>query len=187
VVYEVNLEQNKVIVVPSKTIISVGQNDTLLTFVRNRITTQGSFTWNVKLLSSNGTFSSSVTIINNNSFEFRENRVGVYSVSLIYYFNSLKLQSNKVEIDVVNAINTLLIKSKHIYGNLTASIAFSVLHNPYLGSDLLLGYRWYVNGNPLQDDTSPIISIMFQRAGVYSVYARALLYNGSSIFLFPCS
>jgi hypothetical protein len=180
-VYEVNLERNKVKVIPSDTMVTVGRNDTLFAFIDNKITRQGSFTWKVELLSSNVPFSSSVTIENGSSFEFRENRVGTYGVSLIYNFHSLKLQSNKVEIDVVNGSTTLLINSDHIYGNLTDPIAFSVTHRPDLGSDLLLGYRWYVDGNPLNQYTSSRISVLFRRAGVYSVYARALLYNGSSI------
>ena len=65
--------------------------------------------------------------------------------------------------------------------NLSTPVTFYTVGIPADSREAVTGFEWFINGTPLQSDAGPTATVLFQRAGIYQVYAEAVFYNGSSI------
>ena len=165
---------------PQFTVITVYQNDTIFA-LSDFNKSQGTYLWNVTFTSGNFRKVETVNTFNYNVLKIKSNKTGEYAISLNFSVSQMHIRSNVVHISVLNKSSNLRISSNLASTNLTSPVTFFVSRLPYNSSRVTTGFEWFVDGTPLQNYAGPTATVLFQKAGVYSVYAEAILYNGSSI------
>ena len=179
-VYVVNIYSKSIALTPQNTVVTVDQNDIILA-LSNFNTSQGNFTWSIIRQGVDLRDAETVYTSHFNSLKFSANVTGEYIISTFFSSSRIHIQSNDVQVLVINKDSSLVIDSDFQVANLTSPIKFFALRVPYNDSNIVTGYEWFVNGTPLQQYIGSTATVLFHRAGIYSVYARAVLYNGTTI------
>ncbi len=165
---------------PQFTMITVSQNDTIFA-LSDFNNSHDTYLWNVIFTSGNFRKVETVNTFHSNILKIRSNKTGEYSISLNFSQPQVHIMSNIVHVSVLSKPSNLRISSNLTSTNLTTPVTFFVSKLPYNSSRVLTGFEWFANGTLLQNYAGSTATVLFQRAGLYSVYAEAILYNGSSI------